>query len=122
VPGTGADRVNKEIEMNDVVDKISEDADKVKADLRTLVNHAEELMRVSASLSGEGVQAIREKVAASLRSARATLDEAREKAVQQAKAAAKATDDFVRERPWQAVAAALVVGVLLGLIGGSRRN
>ncbi len=108
--------------MNDTVDEVGEDADKLKADFRALATHAEELMKVTASLSGEGIQAIREKVAASLRAARDTLDQAREKAVEQAKAAAQATDTFVRQRPWQAVAAALVIGVALGLIGGSRRR
>ncbi|MBL6751348.1 MAG: DUF883 domain-containing protein [Nevskia sp.] len=108
--------------MNDAVEQTGENPDKMKADLRTLIADAEELMRATASLSGEGVRAVREKVAASLKSARATLDEAREKAVVQAKAAAQATDAFVRERPWQAVGVALLIGVVIGLIGGSRRR
>lgn len=108
--------------MNKAVEQFGENTDKIKADLSTLVADAEELLRATASLSGEGVRAVREKVAASLRSARASLDEAREKAVEQAKAAAQATDAFVRERPWQAVGVALLIGVVIGLFGGSRRR
>ena len=44
------------------------------------------------------------------------LSQVSEATVEKAKVAAKATDDFVRENPWQAVGIGAAVGVLLGML------
>jgi ElaB/YqjD/DUF883 family membrane-anchored ribosome-binding protein len=55
-----------------------------------------------------------------LRDVRVRLDDAEAVLVDKTKLAARATDDFVKENPWQAVGIAAGIGVLLGIIIGRR--
>ncbi|HUK05764.1 MAG TPA: DUF883 family protein [Burkholderiales bacterium] len=94
--------------------------DKLVADLKVVVADAEELLRATASQAGEKVAAARERIQASLASAKVKLTEAERAALEKAKEAAKATDDYVHENPWRAVGIAAGVGLLLGLLIGRR--
>ena len=90
--------------------------DKLVADLKVVVADAEELLRATASQAGEKVTAARERIQASLASAKLKLSEAERVAVEQAKIAAKATDEYVHENPWRAVGIAAVAGLVLGVL------
>ena len=81
-----------------------------------MVADAEELLRATASQAGEKVAAARERIQASLASAKIKLTEAERALLEKTKEAAKATDDYVRENPWQAVGVAAVAGLLLGIL------
>jgi len=94
--------------------------DKLVADLKVVVADAEELLRATASQAGEKVVAARERIQASLATAKVKLGEAERAAVARAKEAARATDDYVHDNPWQAVGIAAGIGVLLGLLIGRR--
>jgi ElaB/YqjD/DUF883 family membrane-anchored ribosome-binding protein len=61
-------------------------AEKLAADLRLVVSDAEALLRATVGQVGETA------------------------------AAARATDDYVRENPWQAVGVAVLAGIALGLL------
>ena len=78
------------------------------------------MLRATASQAGEKVAAARERIQASLSSAKVKLNDAERVAVAKAKEAAKATDDYVQDNPWQAVGIAAGVGFLLGLLIGRR--
>ncbi|OGA18182.1 MAG: hypothetical protein A3I63_04925 [Betaproteobacteria bacterium RIFCSPLOWO2_02_FULL_66_14] len=90
--------------------------DKLVADLKIVVADAEELLRATASQAGEKVAAARERIQASLASARVKLVDAERVIVDRTRLAAKATDEYVRENPWKAVGVAAGVGFLLGLL------
>lgn len=94
--------------------------DKLVADLKVVVADAEELLRATASQAGEKVVAARERIQASLATAKVKLGEAERAAVAKAKDAARATDEYVHDNPWQAVGIAAGIGVLLGLLIGRR--
>lgn len=94
--------------------------DKLVADLKVVVADAEELLRATASQAGEKVVAARERIQASLATAKVKLADAERAAVAKAKEAAKATDEYVHDNPWQAVGIAAGIGVLLGLLIGRR--
>lgn len=94
--------------------------DKLVADLRLVVTDAEELLRATASQAGEKVSAARERIQASLASARIKLTEAERAALEKAKEAAKEADEYVHEHPWQAVGIAAAAGLVLGLLIGRR--
>ena len=94
--------------------------DKLVADLKVVVADAEELLRATASQAGEKVVAARERIQASLATAKVKLGEAERAALEKAKQAAKATDEYVHENPWRAVGIAAGVGLLLGLLIGRR--
>jgi ElaB/YqjD/DUF883 family membrane-anchored ribosome-binding protein len=90
--------------------------DKLVADLKVVVADAEELLRATASQAGEKVSAARERIQASLATAKVKLGEAERALVEKSKIAAKATDDYVHENPWQAVGIAAAAGLVLGVL------
>ncbi len=91
-------------------------AEKLAADLRLVISNTEALLRATAGAAGESVAAARAKVKDSLESAKDQLGPLGEAAAEQARAAVRATDDFVREHPWQAIGIAALVGIALGLL------
>ena len=90
--------------------------DKLVADLKVVITDAEELLRATASQAGEKAVAARLKIQDSIDAAKNKLANLSEAGVYKAKAAARATDDYVHENPWQAVGVAVVAGVVLGLL------
>ena len=94
--------------------------DKLVEDFRAVVADAEELLRATANQAGEKVAAARERIQDSLHNAKVKLAQAEDIIVQRSRQAARATDDFVHENPWQAVGAAAGVGLVIGLLIGRR--
>jgi ElaB/YqjD/DUF883 family membrane-anchored ribosome-binding protein len=90
--------------------------EKLVADLKVVVADAEELLRATASQAGEKVAAARERIQASLATAKVKLTDAERALLEKSKLAAKATDEYVRENPWQAVGVAAVAGLVLGVL------
>lgn len=90
--------------------------EKLAADLKVVVADAEELLRATASQAGEKVGVARERIQASLAQARIKLAEAERAVLDQTRIAAKATDEYVRENPWQAVGVGALIGFLLGAL------
>jgi len=90
--------------------------DKLVADLKVVVADAEELLRATASQAGEKVSAARERIQASLATAKVKLTEAEQVLLEKSKEAAKAADEYVRENPWQAVGVAAAAGLVLGVL------
>jgi ElaB/YqjD/DUF883 family membrane-anchored ribosome-binding protein len=89
------------------------DGGRLAEELRMLVSEAEALLRSSTGASGAAEQ---ERAAATLADLRARLSALE----QQLKAHARDVDSYVRDNPWQAVALAGGVALLLGLIMGRR--
>ena len=90
--------------------------EKLVADVKVVVADAEELLRATASQAGEKVAAARERIQASLATAKVKLTDAERVLVDKTKDAAKATDEYVRENPWQAVGIAAAAGLVLGVL------
>jgi ElaB/YqjD/DUF883 family membrane-anchored ribosome-binding protein len=108
--------------MDDSMEATNEARDKLVSDFRSLATHAEDLMKATSSLSGDTITAMREKLNDSLRSAKQQLWNLEAQGLDQARRAMVSTDRYVHEKPWQAVGAALLVGLFLGAVGtGSRR-
>ena len=101
-------------------DLTQEQRDKLVADLRLVIADAEELLRLSADEVGGGVSALRERVEARIRDARDSISRLQDAAIEKARAAGHAADDWVHEKPWYAIGAAAGVGLLLGLLIGRR--
>ena len=89
---------------------------KLVADLKVVVADAEELLRATAATAGEKVSAARERIQASLATAKVKLTDAERALVDKTKDAAKATDEYVRDNPWQAVGIAAAAGLVLGVL------
>lgn len=90
--------------------------EKLVADLKVVVSDAEELLKATAAQAGEKVSAARERIQASLGTAKVKLAEADRALREQTKKAAKLTDEYVHENPWTAVGIAAGIGLLLGML------
>ncbi|TLY76188.1 MAG: DUF883 domain-containing protein [Gammaproteobacteria bacterium] len=89
------------------------DAGKLAEELRSLVSDAEALLRASGSADGAEMQQRAEATLRELRTRLSALEE-------QLTARARDIDSYVRGNPWQAVAVAGGVALLLGLLVGRR--
>ena len=106
--------------MSELSDLTSSGKQKLVTDLKSVVADAEEILRATAGVAGEKVADLRERISERLSDAKIRLADAEALIVDKTKAAARATDDFVNDNPWQAVGIAAGVGLLLGIIIGRR--
>lgn len=93
---------------------------RLMTDLRVVIADAEELLRLGAQQTGEAAAEWRAKVEARIADAKAAMRDMQESAIEQARAAGRAADGYVRENPWQAVGIAAGVGLLIGFLMGRR--
>ena len=84
--------------------------------MKVVIADAEELLKATASAAGDRVSAARTRMEDSLRTARVKLAEAQEVVVDKAKAAARATDDYVHANPWRSVGIAAGAGLVIGML------
>ena len=94
--------------------------EKLVEDLKIVIADAEELLRATASLAGEKISAVREKVQDSLDRAKSGLGDIEDVVMDTGRQAARATDDYVQANPWRAVGIATAVGVVIGLLISKR--
>lgn len=94
--------------------------DKLVADVKVVLDDVEALLKQAASASGQQAQDLREKAAEALHRGRLRLQEAQVAVSQNARAAARATDDWVHQHPWSAIGMAAGVGFLVGLLVSRR--
>jgi ElaB/YqjD/DUF883 family membrane-anchored ribosome-binding protein len=96
--------------------ELQESRDRLTTDARAVVDDAEQLLRASAHGTAEAVGQARERLEQSLAAAKAAIMRIERAAVNRAEAAGRATDAYVHEKPWQAIAAGAVVGALIGVL------
>jgi ElaB/YqjD/DUF883 family membrane-anchored ribosome-binding protein len=90
--------------------------DQLLADLKTVMNDAEALLRATSTQTGEKIQEVRARAEESLRQAKQRLSTIEDEALRRAREVADATDEYVRDNPWQSVGIAAGVGLLVGLL------
>ena len=94
--------------------------EKLVTDLKVLVGDTEELLKATAGQAGEKIAVARERIQASLAVYKDKLIDAEHALREKTKEAARATDEYVHDHPWQAVGVAAGVGFLLGLLVSRR--
>lgn len=90
--------------------------EQLAADMKSIIADAEELLKATASATGDRISTARARAEESLRSARERLANLDDAALAQVKEVAKSADDYVHEHPWGAVGIAAVAGLLLGVL------
>ncbi|MBK7001974.1 MAG: DUF883 domain-containing protein [Rhodoferax sp.] len=88
--------------------------------IKTTISDAEALLQATADQTGEKIASLRARIQEHLKDARVRLAAAEAVLVDKSRAAARATDAYVHESPWQAIGIATGVGFLLGFILGRR--
>jgi ElaB/YqjD/DUF883 family membrane-anchored ribosome-binding protein len=94
--------------------------DQLVDDFKKVIDDAEELLKVTANETGGKVGAVRERAEENLREARRKLNELEGDLVIQTRAAARATNELVHENPWQSIAIAGGIGLLIGMLSSRR--
>lgn len=90
--------------------------DRVITDLKNLAADADALLRATAGDAGEKAAETRARLSAAIEKARATCSQLQARGIASARQAAEGVDDTIREHPYQAIAVALGVGLLLGAL------
>jgi len=90
--------------------------DKLVSDIKVVIADAEELLRATAGQAGEKVAAARARIQDSMDGAKIKLAQFGDASAEKAKAAARATDDYVHDHPWHAVGIAALLGLVLGTL------
>ena len=85
-------------------------------DFADVLTEADTLLKQAAKESGDRASDLRAQVEAKLRTAKLRLGELQDDALDSAKAAARATDDYVHDNPWQAIGVASAIGFLVGIV------
>jgi ElaB/YqjD/DUF883 family membrane-anchored ribosome-binding protein len=85
---------------------------KLVSDLKTLMQDAEELMKVTAGAAGERVTELRNRLSGAIESAKENCQEWGESTA----AAAKATDRTIRDHPYESIGIAFGIGLLVGFL------
>jgi ElaB/YqjD/DUF883 family membrane-anchored ribosome-binding protein len=81
-------------------------------DLGAVVQDAQDVMDATAGQAGEKMREVRSRLAGALESARATYERLGEKTT----VAAKATDETIREHPYETIGIAFGLGLLIGVL------
>jgi ElaB/YqjD/DUF883 family membrane-anchored ribosome-binding protein len=94
--------------------------DALVKDFTEVLTEADSLLKQATKESGEKASDLRAQVESKLRAAKLKLQDMQDDAMDRAKATARATDEYVRDNPWQALGVAAALGVLVGLLIGRR--
>jgi len=92
----------------------------IKSDLQAALDDTEAVLRDLADEGSSISQTMRERITANLESVKAKLKETEALVTDKAKEAARVTDEYVRENPWQTVGIAAAVGFLVGMLVSRR--
>ncbi|MBK6293323.1 MAG: DUF883 domain-containing protein [Rhodoferax sp.] len=106
--------------MSDTPSSTTSSQAQLVSDIKAVIADAEEILGATADQGGEKISALRARIQERLRDARTRLAAAEAVLLDKTRAAARATDAYVHESPWQAVGIGAGVGFLLGLILGRR--
>jgi len=94
--------------------------EKLVSDIRAVIADAEDMLLATADQTGDKITQLRHRIQVRLKDARERLVAAEQVLVERTRAAARATDDYVHDNPWQAVGIGAGVGFLVGFILGRK--
>lgn len=80
------------------------------------LDDAEKLLREAADATGDKAVELRENALRSLKRTREALYDTQDALLERGRRAARMTDDYVHDNPWQAIGMAGLAGVLIGAL------
>lgn len=106
--------------MSDSTNSAVNAQERLVTDIRAVIADAEEVLLATADQTGEKISTLRGRIKERLLDARIRLEVAEQALKDKTMAAARATDDYVHDKPWQAVGVGVGIGFLVGFILGRR--
>jgi len=95
--------------------------DQLASDFGTLLSDAEDLLRSTATYSGDAVNSARDKLKGTLDHVKGRVTDAHRVVAGKFDAAASATDTYVHDNPWKLAGVAAAVGFVIGVLLLSRK-
>jgi len=103
-------------------EKLLKAKNQLMSDFNALLEDAEELLRSTATASGDAVSGARSRLEGSLQQVRSRVADAQTAIATGYDRTAAVTQAYVEDNPWKVAGAAAVIGLLIGaLISSSRR-
>ena len=97
-----------------------DNADHLRAELKSLADTLEEVLGNSGEKSKEELSKLRTKAEKALRNSRDRLGDTGDVIARQTREAAARTDEYVRDNPWASVGIGAAIGVGLGVLMSRR--
>lgn len=90
--------------------------EKLMDDLRTVVADAEAMLKLTADEVGDSAVGMRDRLQQRLADARSSISDLQASAMDRARQATEATDDYAHEHPYQSMAVGAILGILVGAL------
>jgi ElaB/YqjD/DUF883 family membrane-anchored ribosome-binding protein len=90
--------------------------DQLMQEYNSVVSETEQLLKSVGTAGAEGSQHLRASVEQSLNAAKERLTQLQKDIAERSRAAAQATDEYVKDNPWQSVGAAAAIGAVAGFV------
>lgn len=90
--------------------------DEIIESVKDSLDEAEKLLREAAAATGDKAAELRESAMQSLRRTREALYDTQDALLEKGRKAARCTDDYVHDNPWQAIGVAGLTGLLVGML------
>jgi ElaB/YqjD/DUF883 family membrane-anchored ribosome-binding protein len=105
---------------NDLSDGVNDMKAAATGEIKSLIADVEDLMARIADLKDADVVRVRGKVQRAVDATKQSLADGAEVIRQRAQDVASTADDYVRDRPWQAIGIAALVGAVVGILATRR--
>lgn len=97
-------------------DALKEGRENASSEFKNFVSDIEELVKSSASLTGDELEKAKQKIGDRISQAKSSFDDVKETIVERCKKTASVTDDYVHEQPWTAIGAGAAIGLFVGFL------
>ena len=99
--------------------------DKLLEDFGVVIEDSQQLLKAMAAAPGERATALRGDLERKLGEARKRLEDLQDATLERGRAAARYTDEYVHDNPWQSIAVgagvAAIIGIAIGVMLADRR-
>jgi ElaB/YqjD/DUF883 family membrane-anchored ribosome-binding protein len=95
---------------------MSEQSERLAADIKVLVSDAEALVKATAAETGDKVVELRRRLQQTVDDLKPQLEKMEDTVLAKTRPAALATDKYVRAHPWPAIGVSALAGLVIGLL------
>ncbi|RJG07123.1 DUF883 family protein [Noviherbaspirillum cavernae] len=97
-------------------EKLSESREKLINDMKSMKENAEEMLESAGEQASSKYESARARFRSTMHDAKGNFNAAQERLVTGSKDAMDTADQYVHEKPWQAVGIGAIAGLLVGLL------